>query len=160
MVRLDAAHGRLESLFGDTSAAVQPAVQWSDTAYISFPGLSGLCGTQGCRRTGRAELQGTRWIRTRVSAARHAVLLDQVARVWTEHGYPVERREHEVVARASGRTARLWWMDASTGCVRLETSVADVEDTGGADGIETHPFGPAGDDGRSCASVTDPYWSR
>ncbi|GAA2241774.1 MULTISPECIES: hypothetical protein [Kitasatospora] len=159
VVPLATAHGRLEDLFGEASAAVRPPVQWTDPAYTGFPALSGLCGTQGCHRTGRAELQGVRWVRTRVSAARYSALLDQVARSWTEHGYPVERRAQEVVVRAAGHTARLWWLDAATGCVRLESSVADVEDTGGADGFETHPFGRGGDGGRSCASATDPYWS-
>jgi hypothetical protein len=159
VVPLDVAHGRLESLFGETLAAVQPPVQWTDPAYTGFPVLSGFCGTQGCHPTGRAELQGIRWVRTRVSAARYRALLDQVARRWTALGHPVERHGQELVLRAPGHTARLWWLDAATGCVRLESSVADVEDTGGADGIESHPFGRGGDGGRGCASVTDPYWS-
>ncbi|MGW3231498.1 hypothetical protein [Kitasatospora sp. NPDC001095] len=155
-VPVDQAQHRIEAELADVAGAFHPGLQWAVARYESDPDLTGLCGTSGCKRTGRAEMSARQAARVRITPTRNQEPLDVVQALWTGKGYSVERNKGSVEVKGSGFSLR--FVSGVEGCAEVWASVFNVTDIGDREWIDR--FGPGGQAyAATCATVDDPYWS-
>ncbi|MFI6446122.1 hypothetical protein [Kitasatospora sp. NPDC050543] len=85
----DRAKQQIDAEFAAVSQLFDPTIEWTDLQYAVHPVLSGFCGTQGCERTGRAELAAKHWAKTPIADTRQADLREKVSSLWRGRGYVV-----------------------------------------------------------------------
>ncbi|MBP0453840.1 hypothetical protein J5Y04_30500 [Kitasatospora sp. RG8] len=155
-VPVEQAQHRIEAELADVAGAFHPGLQWAEARYESDPELTGLCGTSGCKKTGRAEMLGRQTARVRIASRREAEPLDIVQALWAAKGYSVRREGWSLEVRGSG--FKLWFVSDVSGCAELQVSVFNVTDISGDNGEGGFGQGPL-DYAAQCATVDDPYWS-
>ncbi|MFE2914521.1 hypothetical protein [Kitasatospora indigofera] len=157
-VPLDRAKQLTDQEFEALAAAFSPGIEWTGVHYAALPDTTGFCGTQGCEKTGRAELTARRWARGRIAPGRQQERLDAVSALWAGRGYQVTRESRLLDVRTEER--HLTVLIGTDGCVEVGVSLFDVADPTAPDG-SGQVFGQGPDDrGRTdCASADDPYWS-
>ncbi|WP_030232946.1 hypothetical protein [Streptomyces sp. NRRL S-350] len=155
-VPVDQAQHRIEAELADVAGAFHPGLQWAEARYESDPDLTGLCGTSGCKKTGRAEMIAKQVARVRIASQREAEQLDIVQALWAAKGYPVRREGWSLGVKGSG--FELWFVSDGSGCAELQVSMFNVTDTSDdkfQGGFGQGPLNYAA----PCATVDDPYWS-
>ncbi|MEV7600729.1 hypothetical protein AB0O91_25495 [Kitasatospora sp. NPDC089797] len=150
------AQHRIEAELADVAGAFHPGLQWGEARYDSDPDLKGLCGTSGCEKTGRSEMQARQAARVRIASGREAEPLDTVQALWAAKGYPVRREGRSLEVKDSG--FGLWFVSDANGCAEVQVSVFNVTDISGENGKGGFGQGPL-DYAAQCATVDDPYWS-
>ncbi|MGW4890914.1 hypothetical protein ACWEQL_01395 [Kitasatospora sp. NPDC004240] len=155
-VPVEQAQHRIEAELADVAGAFHPGLQWAAPRYGSDPELTGLCGTSGCRRTGRSEMNAKQAARVRITSGRDQEPLDIVQALWTGKGYPVARNKGSVEVKGQGFT--LWFAVGVNGCAEVWASVFNVTDIGDDNRHGGFGQGPP-DHSAQCATADDPYWS-
>ncbi|MFE6054440.1 hypothetical protein ACFQ6N_27110 [Kitasatospora sp. NPDC056446] len=153
---VEQAQHRIEAELADVAGAFHPGLQWAEARYESDPDLTGLCGTSGCKKTGRAEMIAKQAARVRITSERDQEPLDIVRALWTAKGYSVDRNKGSVEVRGSDFT--LWFVVGVNGCAEVRatrTNVTDISDDNWHGGFGQGPL----DYAAQCATVDDPYWS-
>jgi hypothetical protein len=156
-IPLDKAKQLTDQEFDALAASFSPGIEWTKVHYAALPDTTGFCGTQGCEKTGRAELTARRWARSRISPGKQSERLDAVSALWAERGYQVRRESRLLDVRTEER--RLTVLIGADGCVEVGVSLFNVADPTAPDG-SGQVFGQGPDGGKAdCASADDPYWS-
>ncbi|MFE5582479.1 hypothetical protein [Kitasatospora sp. NPDC056531] len=154
---VEQAQHRIEAELADVAGAFHPGLQWTEARYYSLADTAGFCGTQGCKKTGRAELLAEQWGRVRIGPGKQNERLDEVQKLWTAKGYVVRREQRLLEVKDSQQ--HLQFLMGADGCAELHVSVVDVADSTEPDGSGGFAQGPPESIKAECATVDDPYWS-
>ncbi|MET8630315.1 hypothetical protein ABZW30_42540 [Kitasatospora sp. NPDC004669] len=154
---VDQAQHRIAAELEGVAAVFHPGLQWTEARYYSLADTTGFCGTQGCKKTGRAEVLAEQWGRVRIGPEKQNEQLDAVQRLWTAKGYGVRREQRLLEVKDSRQ--HLQFLMRADGCAELHVSVSDVADSTEPDGSGGFTQGPRESRESECATVDDPYWS-
>ncbi|MFF4698993.1 hypothetical protein [Streptomyces chattanoogensis] len=155
-MEVDEAVKKMDAAMDDTFAAVHPSLKWSD-------GPAGMSQHRDLlnREDGEITVARNRYVRTKVSKPKIAVLAKAVEKNWKAKGYELEYQNRKVPSFSYGTPEGVSVkFDVRGEILIISAAISDTKYPGHSGDIDDGDYPNGLDLDDTVPNVTDPYWSK